>query len=104
MTTHAFYELSEQNALAKVRKIGGDGFTHGYCQFTGGGDIYLDAKQETLVVSKGCEGDGSTTPIDDGTSISTISIEGGKGDYDIEQLKYQLLTNTVLISVTSFVK
>ena len=63
----------------------------GYCQFSGGEDIRIDSQQSILIVQGEIKGDddGGVSPIYDGTSLQSVSIEAKKGEYDHEKLKYQ---------------
>lgn len=66
------------NAPVKVKKIEKPGWTNHYCQFSGDGDIYIDAAKEegTLVINKETiETDDPKSPIDGGTSISACEGE-----------------------------
>jgi len=99
--------LGRKDAPAKVTMIDPKHQTEGYCQFSGGGDIFLDVKQqEILVVNRLIEGDDveGFYLIHDGTSLATtMSIEGKRGDFDYEKLKYRLFANIMRTSITKFV-
>ena len=96
------------NSLANAEKVVPQLETDGYCQFSGGGDILVHSGLETLVVQgkeeDNEEGHGGLSPISDGTAASTtLSVEGKKGDYSYERLKYQLFANIVRASVVKFI-
>ena len=42
-------------------------------------------------------------PRNDGTIVSSFVIEGKKGDFDCNKLKYQLFANTIIATVANFV-
>lgn len=102
-----FYQLHGSHAPAKVTRVNDFGSREGYCEFTGGGDVFVHAtiQKETLVITKGLdEVDPSLSPIEDGTCLSGVTIEGKKCDVDLNHLKYQLFANITLASITTFVK
>ena len=80
------FKLGTSSVLAKMKKIDQ---TNSYCQFSGGGDICLNAELETLVFQglndENDEGDEGLSPIYSGTSTSTtMLIEGKRSDYPMK--------------------
>ena len=105
-TIKGHYELDESTALAKIDRIEAKTQTDGCCQFSGGGDLCLNAKLETLVFNEmaGENVEGIPSPICKGTSASTtMSIEGKKDSCSYDKLKYQLFANMVVASVAKFI-
>ena len=87
------FKLGTLSALANMRKIETTTQTEGYCQFSGGGDICLNAELGTLVfqglTDENNEDDEGLSPIYSGTSTSTtMLIEGKRSSYPYEKLKY----------------
>lgn len=75
------YKLHESNALAKIDTVESTTQTDSYGQFSGGGDLCLNANLETLVFNRLTEED-ADSPIYQGTSASTtMSIEGKKDTF-----------------------
>ena len=92
------YGLNNKKADAMIRRIKNPGFTHGYCQFSGGGDIYINSKlpSQCMVICHSNE----ETEDQDFIGVSTFKkIDGGN-----KQLKYQLYANTILACVETFVE
>ena len=85
-----------------IQRITNPGFTHGYCQFSGGGDIYINSKlpSQYMVICDGNE----ETEDQDFTGVSTFIIEGKKIDEVNKQLIYQLYANTILACAETFVE
>ena len=83
-----------------VTKIVNPGNTDHYCQFSGGGDIYIENLKESLVIYSGPElsKDGTLTP---GGDTESASIEG---DYTHQSLRDQLLANSILACTSTFLK
>ena len=97
------YKLHEPDALAKIDTVESTTQTDGYSQFSGGGDLCLNADLETLVFNRLTEED-ADSPIYQGTSASTtMSIEGKKDTFSYDKLKPQLFANMVVASVTMFI-
>lgn len=106
---------------------------HHYCEFSGGGDIYLwkNSISKPLIFSVPTDGDGDTTttpdspttsgaqthgaglssgdvnvsPVTSGLSkMSSLSVEGKTAYVDAEKLKFQLWANMISLMVTNFIK
>lgn len=74
------------------------GFTKGYCQFSGGGDIIITSNTVLLLIyNQSAEKEASLSPNNE--AILTYTIEGEKAD----DLRCQLFANTILVCVTNFV-
>lgn len=106
--------------------------THHYCQFSGGGGLYItklvepqplvflgsttdddddDEDAYTLTTSTSSPPTGNSpsrppdnvSPVSHGTSkLASLSVEGKKDNFDIETLKYQLWANMVIATVERF--
>lgn len=104
MTINEFYQLSKENAPAKIFKITNPGLREGFCQFTGGGDLFIENCKNgnaMLLFTGQNEQDPSISPRTDDV-ITGVTIEGKKGDCDSDDLTYQLFANTILTSISSF--
>ena len=94
----------KEKIQAQVTRIDPKVNVQGYCQFSGGGDIRINTLQSILIVQGEIKGDDDeVSPIYDGTSVQSVSIEAKKGECDHEKLKNQLYANLMLGSVTEFV-
>ena len=88
-----------QNEI-RVTKIVNPGNTDHYCQFSGGGNIYIEKLKESLVIYSGPELSKDGTLTSGGDTEST-SIEG---DYTHQSLRDQLLANSILACTSTFLK
>jgi len=76
-----------------------------YCQFTGGGDIYIDNKDVCMVITNQTDDqqeDPSLSPNYDTDHIAAFMVEGKKSHAEITKLKYQLFADTILNCVNNF--
>lgn len=73
-----------------------------YCEFTGGGDIYLQRNGKSLVICNTREEDLSLSPVHETESVSSLVIEG-KLLSKKRTLTHQLIANTILCCVEQFV-
>ena len=103
MTIRDFYQLSNENAPAKISKIAPPGLRQGFCQFTGGGNLFIESQNGNalLLFTGQNEQDISLSPRSD-DEICGITIEGKKRDYDTDDLIHQLFANSILTIVSSF--
>ena len=96
-TIHGYFNLKD-NLDIDLRRIVTPGITDHYCQFTGGGDIYLEKLTESLVIYSGPE----SSPTEDTETVSGLIIETKKVDCSDESLRCQLFANTILTCITTF--
>ena len=103
MTIRDYFNLKEHPDI-KVRRINNPGITDHYCQFTGGGDLYLEKLTESLVIYSGPElSEGLTlSPTEDTETISGLT-KGKRIDCADESLRCQLCANIILTCITTFV-
>ena len=92
--------LENEGIMAEVRRFKHPGLRDGYCQFTGGGDVYIDNQEMSMIITNHQE-DPSVSPRNDSDHMSG-TVEGKKSDVEITKLKYQLFANTIVNCVTSF--
>lgn len=86
-------------AEVKIDKVVKPGHLHHYCKFSRVGDICIKKKGMSLVVDTGLdEQDISLSPRyeDKDGCITSLTIEGKRGNVDLDSLMYQLFTNTML--------
>ena len=95
------YQLNLADSGIKSKIVSGQGDRSKYCEFTGGGDIYLQRKGKTLVICNTLEQDLSLSPVHETESISSLVIEGKLSKKDA--LTHQLIANTILCCVEQFV-
>ena len=101
-----YYKLNQNDSMAEITKIENPGFKHHYCQFSGGGDIYIQSTIPVVILSqpvKEGEQDLSLSPKNELEHISTMVIEGKKMDCNSEAIRNQLFANIILLCVTSFI-
>ena len=96
------YSIIQYYKLNKaLHRFTSTGWKECYCQFTGGGDIFIPGEQETMVINQlNEEAMLKLSPRDDETCISGFVIEG----FELHHLQHQLFADTVLTSIISFVK
>ena len=101
-----YYKLKKENPDIQIRRISNPGITDHYCQFIGGGDIFLEKPGESLVIYSGPDlsKDVTLSPTEDTETISCLTIEGKKSDFTDESLLNQLIANTILTCITTFLK
>jgi len=89
----------------RVHQINNPGNTDHYCQFSGGGDLFITKKASSIVI---CHHDAvhssqsHRSPIHEDEHMSGLTVVK-KSDAIIDSLKYQLFANTVLNSVGNFI-
>ena len=72
-----------------------------HSQFSGGGDLLIATDQSTCSIVQ----QNTTTkssPIQKGTAMQHLALEGEKEDYDEEKLKWQLFANMMAAAVSQF--
>ena len=74
------------------------------CQFSGGGDIRISTDAlSCVIIHDKTEADGGSSPIYDGSTVQSLSVEAKKGDYDLKKLRNQLFANMMVASVSNFI-
>ena len=77
----------------KATKYSTLGNTDGYCQFTGGGEIVIEAAEVPLTIVDHL--DPPASPKFDDETISSVTIEGKRMDWEKEYIKCQLFANII---------
>ena len=112
----AFYR-SPQAHNFNVDRVDATKTTHHFCQFSGGGDIYITKDLSSLVFVTPINNNSSPTvsgPEDSmefpnlsptsssDSKLISLSIEAKKQLPDVEELQYQLWANMILLAVEKF--
>jgi len=101
-TIREHYNLTVADSGIKSKIVSGQGDRLMYCEFTGGGDIYLQRNGKSLVICNTREEDLSLSPVHETESVSSLVIEG-KLLSKKRTLTHQLIANTILCCVEQFV-
>ena len=106
-TIMSYYEFGKESSEFEVNQFpSGKGNQEHYCEYLGGGDIFVTKKKESSTLSivnlslEGLE----MSPTNSAECIPLIVIEGKKIDEDKEKLTKQLICNTILCCVTGNAK
>lgn len=108
----ALYESLHRHQY-NVKRCKSGKTTEHYCEFSGGGDIYICNKNIStpLVFTAGeTELDQPDEELSVGggnvkvSQLSLLSIEGKKGNFSPEKLKYQLWANMITLVIGNFIK
>ena len=102
LTIRNHYQLDRADSEFKVAKVSsGRGNRECYCEYTGGGDIYVRKKGQGSTLSIVNLENLATTPSSSTESIPGLIIEG---NHEKDKLTQQLICNTILCCVTQFIK
>ena len=112
----------------KVNRCDSVKTTNHYCEFSGGGDVYISktnvsvplvfvsstVEESTEPAEESTESDEKSSVVDGNVHVSPLAhgdsrlasliIEGGKGSCDSEKLKYQLWANMVVLAIANFME
>ena len=102
-----YYQLDKKSSeITVARATAGKGNQDSYCEYTGGGDIYIAKKRASSTLSFAIANleNLEMSPSNSTECISSMTIECKKAEEQEQQLTSQLIRNTILCSVTQFAR
>ena len=96
LTIRGHYQLDRADSGFKVAKVSsGGGNRECYCEYTGGGDIYIRKKGQGSMLSIVNLENLASTPSSSTESIPGLITEGKKSDHEKDKLTQQLICKIV---------